>query len=265
MAAVEPFFREAGTGPGVVCFHANASSSTQWRELMELLAPRCHVLATDGYGAGKSPPWPADRIVTLDDEVDLAEPVLARAGAPRVLIGHSYGGAVALIAAMRHPERVRAMVLYEPTLFALLDAETPPPNEADGIRATVAAAARALDAHDMNAAAEYFIDYWMGAGVWQRMSEQRKPAIATAMTNVRGWAHALLSEPTPLTAFASLNMPVLYLTGQHSPASSLGVAHLLTGILPNVEWVALAGLGHMGPITHPQVVNPLIETFLGRI
>lgn len=62
MAAVEPFFREAGTGPGVVCFHANASSSTQWRELMELLAPRCHVLATDGYGAGKSPPWPADRI-----------------------------------------------------------------------------------------------------------------------------------------------------------------------------------------------------------
>ncbi len=80
------------------------------------------------------------------------------------------------------------------------------------------------------------------------------------MTNVRGWAHALLSEPTPLTAFASLNMPVLYLTGQHSPASSLGVARLLTSTLPNVEWVTLAGLGHMGPTTHPQVVNPLIET-----
>jgi pimeloyl-ACP methyl ester carboxylesterase len=39
------------------------------------------------------------------------------------LVGHSYGAAVALIAALATPGRVRAMALYEPTLFALLDAE----------------------------------------------------------------------------------------------------------------------------------------------
>ena len=53
-----PFFREAGSGPGVVCVHSNASSSGQWRGLMDLLAARFHVLAADTYGAGKSPPWP---------------------------------------------------------------------------------------------------------------------------------------------------------------------------------------------------------------
>ena len=36
----EPFFREAGTGPGVVCIHSNASTSGQWRGLMDLLAPK---------------------------------------------------------------------------------------------------------------------------------------------------------------------------------------------------------------------------------
>ena len=35
MTILEPFFREAGTGPGVVCLHANASTSGQWRGLME--------------------------------------------------------------------------------------------------------------------------------------------------------------------------------------------------------------------------------------
>src|SRR5215510_4087826 len=148
-----PFFREAGTGPGVVCLHANASTSGQWRGLMDRLAPNFRVLAPDSYGSGKSPEWPSDRHIRLLDEVALIEPVLAMAGSPLALVGHSYGAAVALIAALADPGRVRAMVLYEPALFALLDAETPPPNEADGIRDAVAEAGRAPEGGNRDAAA----------------------------------------------------------------------------------------------------------------
>ena len=123
---VEPFFREAGSGPGVVCTHANASTSGQWRSLMELLAPRFRVLAPDSYGSGKSPEWPSDRVISLRDELALIEPVLERAGAQFALVGHSYGAAISLVAALLNPGRVRAMTLYEPTLFALIDAEGPP-------------------------------------------------------------------------------------------------------------------------------------------
>lgn len=135
-----PFFRQAGAGPGVVCLHSNASSSGQWRALMDHLALRFHVLAADSYGAGKSPPWPTDRTVWLRDEVALLEPVLAAAGDPFSLVGHSYGGAVALVAAVARPQRVRSLVLYEPTLFSLVEAQTPPPNDVDGIRDAVARA-----------------------------------------------------------------------------------------------------------------------------
>src|SRR5262249_2908904 len=107
--AAEPFVREAGTGPGVVCIHSNASSSAQWRGLMDLLAPRFRVFAPDSYDAGKSPHWPSDRVIHLRDEVGLIEPVLTRAGSPLALVGHSYGAAVALIAALADPGRVRAM------------------------------------------------------------------------------------------------------------------------------------------------------------
>ncbi len=51
----ETHFREAGAGPGVVCVHCNASSSAQWRALMDRLAARFHVLAGDSYGAGRGP------------------------------------------------------------------------------------------------------------------------------------------------------------------------------------------------------------------
>jgi pimeloyl-ACP methyl ester carboxylesterase len=257
-----PYFQEAGAGPGVVCLHSNASHSNQWRALMQALSPAYRVLAADSYGAGRSPDWTAKRPLRLADEVALLEPVFARAGDPFVLVGHSYGGAVALMAALAHPQRVSALVLYEPTLFALIDAATPAPNEADGIRRAVTDAGAALDAGDKHRAAECFIDFWMGAGAWQRTPDPRKPAIAESVVHVRRWGRTLFGAPAPLGAFARLTMPVLFMTGRQSPAASLGVARLLAPVLSRVERIAFDGMGHMGPITHPQVVNETIARFL---
>lgn len=257
-----PFFREAGNGPGVVCIHANASTSGQWRTLMDRLAPNFRVLAPDSYGAGKSPDWPSDRTITLSDEAAFIEPVLARAGSPFTLVGHSYGAAVALIAAMANPGRIRAIAVYEPTLFALVDAQSAPPNDADGIRNAVADAVIALDAGDQYAAAKRFIDYWMGMGSWVSTPESHKPAIAASVANVRRWAHALFTEPTPATAFRSLDVPVLYMTGKCSTRSAHAVAGVLTSVLPRLQLLEFAEMGHMGPVTHAAQVNEAIARFL---
>jgi pimeloyl-ACP methyl ester carboxylesterase len=264
LPAPEPFCREAGAGPGVVCIHANASNSAQWRGLMDLLAPKFHVFAPDSYGSGKSPEWPSDRVITLRDEAALLEPVFARAGSPFALVGHSYGAGVALVAALANPGRVRALALYEPTLFSLIEAQGPAPNDADGIRNAVARSSAALDAGDKDAAARQFIDYWMGEGAWQQTPDARKPSIADSVANVRRWAHALMTEAAPLQAFRTLEVPVLYMTGKRSTASAHGVARILTTALPRIEVVEFGKLGHMGPVTHPDVVNAAIQQFLER-
>jgi pimeloyl-ACP methyl ester carboxylesterase len=263
MQALTPFFRESGTGASVVCLHASASSSSQWRALTETLAPRFHVLAADSYGAGKSPPWPG-RTLSLRDEVALLDPVFARASGPVLLVAHSYGAAVALIAALERPDRIRALALYEPTLFGLLDAESPSPNEADGFREAFESAAAAFDAGDPSGAARRFVDYWSAPGAWDQMAEPRRDSVAASMGNLRAWANACFSEPTPLDAFSWLGAPVLYMTGKNSPDSTRGVARLLTRSLPRVELVEFEGMGHMGPVTHPEAVNEVIFRFLER-
>jgi len=128
----------------------------------------------------------------------------------------------------------------------------------------VAGAAAALDAANPAGAAECFIDFWMGKGAWFHLPEPRKGPIAASVANIRGWARALFDEPTPLAAFSELNIPVLYMIGKSSPASSRGVARLLTRALPQAWVVEFEGLGHMGPITHPEVVNEAIACFLER-
>ena len=264
MQTSQPFFRDAGTGPPVICLHANASSSGQWRALMDCLAPSFRVLAPDLYGVGKSSPRPTGRAFTLRDEVSLLEPLLRQAGERITLVGHSYGAAVALVAALAEPKRIRALALYEPTLFSLVDAESPPPNEADGIRETVSRAINAMAADDPDEAARCFIDFWMSPGAWDATPESHKGHIRSSMADLRHWASALMEDPIPIPiqSFAELEIPVLYMTGKHSPASSLSVARLLAAVLPRVQSVEFDDLGHMGPVTHPHIVNKAIASFL---
>lgn len=105
----------------------------------------------------------------------------------------------------------------------------------------------------------------MGEGAWQQTPEPRKAPIAASVVNVRRWAHALMTEPTPLAAFRALDIPVLYMTGKRSTAAAHGVAKLLTAALPRVEILEFDKLGHMGPVTHPDPVNDAIRKFLERV
>ena len=248
--------------PGVVCLHANASSSSQWRTLTNQLAHDYRVFTPDTLGAGQGPAWPADHAVTLRDEVALLEPVFEAAGSPHFLVGHSYGAAIALMAALAHPERTRALAVYEPTLFAVLGNDADGREAASGIRAAVDDSASALAAHDPPAAAQRFIDYWMGPGSWCLTPRHRQAAIAASVVNVAGWAGALFGEPTPLQAFEALDLPVLYMLGAQSPESSRAVARVLTQTLRNVSVIEFAELGHMGPVTHAGLVNGAVAQFL---
>jgi pimeloyl-ACP methyl ester carboxylesterase len=261
-APARAFLRETGRGPAVVCIHASASSSAQWRPLMDRLAGCHRTLAGDLYGSGQSPSWPGDRPLSLADERRLLAPAFEAAGGRFHLVGHSYGGAVALETARADPGRVASLVLFEPVLFALLAEEDPDQPAAREIAAVRDDTVAALERGDPQASGARFVDYWMGAGAWAAMPAPRRDALARAMGAVKAEWDAVFGDPTPLSAFAGLEVPVLYLTGSESPASSRGVARLLAKTLPRVTAIEIEGVGHMGPITHPDRINALIERYL---
>ena len=70
MSGATPFFRESGEGEAVVCLHASASSSGQWRPLMELLGKRYRSIAPDLVGYGRSPAWQGESDLWLIYVVD---------------------------------------------------------------------------------------------------------------------------------------------------------------------------------------------------
>jgi pimeloyl-ACP methyl ester carboxylesterase len=257
-----PFVREAGQGTAVLCLHSNASTTGQWRGLMDRLAPHFRVLAPDLLGAGRSAPWPVVAGARLRHEVDALAPVIEGAGERLHLVGHSYGGALALRIALTWPDRVASAVLFEPTLFPLLNQPRPGDPAATGIAAAATAAMAAVDRGDLHGAAETFIDYWMGPGRWAAMPAARRGPVAESMRPIRQWTDAIYAESWSLVEIAALRTPVLLLGGEASPASAANLLPVLERTLPQARVQWLPGLGHMAPVTHPDAVNPLIASFL---
>lgn len=256
--------RRSRTRPVVICLHCSGSSGRQWARFAERLDQRATVLTPDLLGYGDGAAWQPEEPLTLDDEVDALLPMLDDAGDGVHLIGHSFGAGVALQLARRQPQSVRSLTLYEPVRFALLLASPDREVRAVGdrilevggrIRTTV------LDGEPLAGGAQ-FVDYWSGPGTWQRLPENRRAALAVRMPKVADEFDALFRDPVPLAAYARLNVPVHLMVGERTLAPPRQVARLLGSTLPAVSVSVLPGLGHMGPVTHPDEVLAAMLPFL---
>ena len=172
------------------------------------------------------------------------------AGGPFHLVGHSYGGAVAVRAALTYPGCFRSLVLIEPVLFGLLIAEDPHQPAAREVVALCQHTRAAVEVGALDSAARRFIDYWMGTGTWAGMPPQQRATVAQAMPGVRSQWTAIFAETTPLPAYSLLDLPILYLVGSKSPPSTRAVTRLLSQALPNVTLTRTEGRGPHGA-PHP--------------
>lgn len=260
-------YRESGVASGqpVLLLHSSASSSAQWRALGADLEARFRVLALDFYGYGGTDPRPGHRALTLADEAALVGALIERCGGPVHLVGHSYGGAVALRAALHWPQRIAALTLIEPVAFNLLrDGGKDAPallKEVCEVASTVAEGARIGDTWGAMAA---FVDYWSGPGAWSRAPFEIRTALARRVYKVTQDFHAVVSDPTPLVAYRGLRIPTLLVSGENSPAPVHRIADLLSSILPNARQAMLQGAGHMLPLSHAETLGALIRGHLAN-
>ena len=260
-----PYFREAGTGPTVLCIHAGYASSSQWRSLMQGLAGQFRVMACDMSSSGKSPAISPDVKYTLEEEVTFLRPVFDAAGDSFHLVGHSFGGAVALKAALRYRARLQSLTLIEPTLFALLISSAPEGSATDEILRHTETISDLADLGDHEAAAQQFVDYWFQTGAWATAREEVRADIRDRMSLVRQRWDALLRDPVQVADLALLNIPTLYLTARNSNVPTRALSELLIRALPRVRTIDIEGVGHMAPLSNPDRVNPLIGAFLREV
>jgi pimeloyl-ACP methyl ester carboxylesterase len=239
----------------VIALHCSGGGAGQWCHLAEALGGDYAVLAPEQYGCEATGHWTGEHAFVLADEADRIVALIDESDEKVHLVGHSYGGGVALNVALSRPGRIASLALYEPSAFHLLKQMSRPGAAALAEIAGVAERmGRGVVTGDYRGAMAAFVDYWNGPGAWDGL----RPHVQSALIR---WApkgpmdfHALMEERTPADAYRELTFPALLMRGERGPAPTRLIAEALAELLPASRLVVMAGAGHMGPLTHSPAV-----------
>lgn len=257
----QPMF-SAVQAPTVICLHSSASSARQWASLQDSLADGYRPVAPDLLGYGTDREWRHERAHSLDDEARAVESLVEAEPNGVHLVGHSFGGAVALRVALRNPARVKSVALYEPVLANLLQDDVGARSAFVEFASVRVAVRRAVYSGRTDHAAHVFVDYWSGLGAWRALPERRQQAVAQRMRKVDAEFDAIFHDATRLSAYRKVSVPVLIMAGGATRPPPRAIADLLGTVLPDVRRQEIADAGHLGPLTHAREVNARIRAFL---
>jgi pimeloyl-ACP methyl ester carboxylesterase len=251
----------AGAGVPIVLLHSSLGSKSQWTTLAERLARRFRVIALDLCGYGDNAAVAPLAAFTLDDEVRLVTARLDQLVEPHLrvhVVGHSYGGLVALRFAQCRRGRVASLSLYDPVVFRALSGDDPALVGVSELAERVTALVMVGLRHD---AASTFVDFWSGAGTFDSLPSPLQGSIIRHVDKVPFDFQAAARWPLSPVDLRTIAVPTLLLAGKRSPEILKRIIASLSRELPNrrVRWI---DSGHMAPITDGDRVNPWIDAFV---
>ena len=250
--------------PSVICLHASGGSGAQWRVLDNALRPAFRVLTPDLHGHGDAPAWAGARRDIVGADAARVAAIAASVNGDVHLVGHSYGGAIALRVARDHPSLIKSVAVYEPVVLRALFDYNPNHRSAAEVVEIARAIRRDLNGGDRMRAAHRFLRYWSGEGAWARLADERRLRLAGRMPIIDAHFASLIGDALALSDYRGIVAPVLCMTGRETRASARRMVELLRFVLPRAEPVTFDAMGHLGPITHPEIVARRIAEFIER-
>ena len=249
----------------VVALHCSGAGGYEWRRLTQALGQRFKVIAPDLIGCGTAGHWSGAHAFTASDEAARIVDIIDAAAAPVHLVGHSYGGGVALRVARERPARIASLTLYEPVAFHVLKTAGPDGHAAfEEIMALAGRVDRAVLCGAFFAAAQMFIEYWNGASAWSSMDPHAQSLVARYIPKACLEFRAMAEEPTSIGAYRRFNFPTLLMAGEHTSEPVRIIARQLAKAMKSCSMRTVFGAGHMGPFTHAAVVNAMIADHVLR-
>lgn len=262
-------FGQPGEASPIVCLPSTGLSGLAWRRLAKLMSERGHlVLTVDLIGYGDSADWPRARgPFRTDHDVDVVEALLDRCVGPVHLVGHSYGGRLALLLGLRRPERLRSLALFEPTCFGVLRSTGDAVGTAE-LDALDHDGSFLADEHGGSEAwVERFVDYWSGAGTFAEFDDEQRQLWLRSRHKMFEEVRETALDSVPHHAYVDAlgHVPMLVMSGANSTLAGRRCCEVLAEVMPRARHLELPDVGHMAPVLAGREVAERIAGHIAAI
>lgn len=265
-------YKIAGQGePALLLLHGFAASTFTWREVMPSLAQEGTAIAFDrpAFGLTERPmpdEWQGENPYRTEAQPGFVIGLMDKLGMTEaVLVGNSAGGTVAVSTALNYPERVTALVLVDPAIYA----GGGTPNWLRPILRTPQA--RRLGPLFVRRIQEWGQDMlnsaWHDpAKVTPEVREGYTKLLRIANWDRALWEFTLASHPLGLPdRLNELQMPTLVITGDDDRIVPTEQSVRLAGELPNAELAVIPNCGHVPQEECPETFLDTVRTFLAGL
>jgi pimeloyl-ACP methyl ester carboxylesterase len=261
------YAEESGSGTPVVLLHGLGESTFTWRKIIPALAASHRVVALDLKGFGRSEK-PLDQAYSADDQAALVAAFLDKRGLTGVtLVGHSFGGTVALRTAL-------ALAAHDPSRIARLVVISAP--------AFPHAVAPYLDLVETPAVPEALVAPMPPEALARILLSESRGGGEVPDEDVKGYAapyydlaakHAFLvtarsivtdADNTIRARYRTLRQPSLVIWCRNDPIVPLAAGRRLTRALPNARLAVLKGCHHLPQDERPDALLAQLKPFLAR-
>lgn len=243
-------------------FHSSVAGAKQWRKLMDHISDQYHVIAINMFGYGATPPWQERNTQSYKDQAMLAAQFIEPDDKNIIFIGHSFGGSVAMKAALLFSDNVEKLLLIEHNPFYLLkqNGRDEGFNDINNIKESVQELG---EANKWDKAAKLFSDYWNGQGSWENTPEHRKVKFIHGLKQTHFEWDALFNEQTSLTQWVDgLPKKTNVIYAKDTVLSIHEIISLFKNAAPLWNFTEVDYGGHMLPLTRPDFINPIILKIL---
>ena len=256
-------YLERGSGPLVILIHGSVSDYREWSRQIDPLAQHYRVVAYSRryHWPNAAPGKDAD--VSIERQADdLAAIVRALGSTPAHIIGHSFGGAVALNFALRYPELVRTLILVEPAVSGVLadvadNQETA--KEAQEIRARMN---QAFDRGEPEQIVRTYADH-VAPGEFEKAAPDVREML---LANVHAFQLDFTSRRTRFSCEEArrIAVPVLVISGSRSPSGLQRIAEATAKCINKAKLISIPDATHWMQHDHAQAFNTAVLGFLAH-
>lgn len=262
------YFAWGDIGPPVLMVHGTGFHGYVWKPIAQGLAADHRVIAIDqrGHGDSVKPPSGYHWDVFGDD---LFHILTHLRWSDVTAVGHSGGATAIVLCAAYHPGVIRRAVLIDPILI---------PSFAEGIAMENPMAQRARKRRMVWASRTSMFHSYRSREPFKTWREDVLWAYIEEGTRARPDGHIELKCPGTIEAqifdnaprsdgFAALprvDIPVLIIRGESSPAFPEANAERAVSLLPHVELQTMSGTSHFVPMERPDAIEDLVRSFMSK-